>query len=353
MTGSPPTRPKLTRRNAVWKIPAVTCIVAAKPSNEDSLISWAAIVERYQVDMSLSIYCSNAIENVGGSLCITNRLCKAVFAGDVPYIDHIDKHDIDYPGEIAMLEATGRGTDRLSIIRSRREVVQHAVAMKFLFGLLVVENHPLDEAIIKYTHQLLMMLSEHEDTGGVYRNTEEAASHGLRPETDIEFQQRIKDTKRLKPNRPPPERTMKPIFFSKIFRPPSVPIYMEKLVREYERDIERTETRNQIAAIELASKYCNFLVCIHPFEDGNGRMCRLLMNAILLKYAGAVVAIGRDAHERNKYIEQAVKANKEFTKQEYDDVSWDQQTSHRGLGITILQNVTALGRSKPPDQIRS
>lgn len=50
--------------------------------------------------------------------------------------------------------------------------------MKFLFGLLVVENYPLDEVIIKYTHRLLMELSEHEETSRVYRESNEAAMYG-------------------------------------------------------------------------------------------------------------------------------------------------------------------------------
>jgi Fic family protein len=56
---------------------------------------------------------------------------------------------------------------------------------------------------------------------------------------------------------------------------------MEKFVSECNKDVQGAERKSKIVVIELASKYCNFLICIHPFEDGNGRMCRLLMNAIL------------------------------------------------------------------------
>jgi len=122
----------------------------------------------------LSIYCSTAIENVGGSFGITNRFCKAAFAGDWQYVDHINEHDKDFPGQIAMLAATGRGTDKQSISISGREIVQHAVAMKFLFSLLVVENRSFHEAIIKYAHHLLM----HEDT--VQRRLMLSLSRGLK-----------------------------------------------------------------------------------------------------------------------------------------------------------------------------
>ncbi|KAH0544522.1 hypothetical protein FGG08_001294 [Glutinoglossum americanum] len=42
---------------------------------------------------------------------------------------------------------------------------------------------------------------------------------------------------------------------------------------------------------------------IHPIVDGNGRTCRLILNAILLKYAGVIVAIGEQDEDRKQYIE--------------------------------------------------
>jgi hypothetical protein len=106
-------------------------------------------------------------------------------------------------------------------------------------------------------------------------------------------------------------------------------------VSECNRDVQGAEQKSKIVALELASKYSNFPICIQSFEDSNGRMCRL--NTILPKYAGAVVAIGINPHERRKYTEQAVQANRDFTRQERDDISWEEQTSHGGLCITILQ----------------
>ena len=52
----------------------------------------------------------------------------------------------------------------------------------------------------------------------------------------------------------------------------------------------------------MAAKYSNGFVQIHPFEDGSGRVARLILNAILLKYAEIVVSNGEHEDARAEYI---------------------------------------------------
>jgi Fic family protein len=196
-----------------------------------------------------------------------------------------------------MLTATERQTDQLSIIRSRREIVQHAIAMRYIIEMLIVKDLPLDEEMILETYRLLMQYSDHEEGSGSYRSSDEAASHGLRLETDAEYGLRVRDAKRLKPNRPPPERMAKPLFFSKSVRGESVASYMKRLVEDYNSDIKDAEKSCIMDPIDIASKFCHYFVCIHAFGDGNGRLCRLFLNAFLLKYTGAITAIGVDYEE--------------------------------------------------------
>ena len=64
--------------------------------------------------------------------------------------------------------------------------------------------------------------------------------------------------------------------------------------------------RDQEAAGEhpiiIAATFHYRFVRIHPFDDGNGRMARLLMNMILMKHGYTVAIVTRD--RRNQYIEE-------------------------------------------------
>lgn len=164
------------------------------------------------------IFGSNAIEVVGGALGITDRFCRQVFNGQIPNVEDIDGRSDEYAQELEALSTSGRATGLQSVLRSRHEIVQHALAAKYPLDTIVLQDIPLDEDIIKETHRILMRFSEHEASGGMYRESDEAASHGQRPETDEEYEKRVKDCKRLKPNRPVPEREQVPLFSSK-FRP--------------------------------------------------------------------------------------------------------------------------------------
>jgi Fic family protein len=61
----------------------------------------------------------------------------------------------------------------------------------------------------------------------------------------------------------------------------------------------------------LAAKYSNMFALIHPFLDGNGRTCRLILNAILLKYAGTVAVFGEHDESREESIEIVKRANED------------------------------------------
>jgi hypothetical protein len=59
--------------------------------------------------------------------------------------------------------------------------------------------------------------------------------------------------------------------------PEETPAKMNDLMQWY---FDSSKTKQ---AVELAAEFHYKFVCIHPFDDGNGRIARLLMNYILLK----------------------------------------------------------------------
>jgi len=66
--------------------------------------------------------------------------------------------------------------------------------------------------------------------------------------------------------------------------------------------LRRSMTSDEIDPSHLAAEHFNSFVLINPFLDGNGRMCRLILNALLLKYKGVAVAFGGSHEGREEYF---------------------------------------------------
>jgi fido (protein-threonine AMPylation protein) len=78
--------------------------------------------------------------------------------------------------------------------------------------------------------------------------------------------------------------------------PEETPALMNDLVEWY----NETSSKGTLSAIELASLFHYRYIRIHPFEDGNGRIARLLVNYILLQKGYPMIIIRSD--EKENYL---------------------------------------------------
>jgi Fic family protein len=68
------------------------------------------------------------------------------------------------------------------------------------------------------------------------------------------------------------------------------------------------ENLDEFTPVELAAVFHHRFVQIHPFTEGNGRMARLLLNAILLKFGYPFIVIV-SMHDRSKYLKTLMEAD--------------------------------------------
>ncbi|MDR3000776.1 MAG: Fic family protein [Fibromonadaceae bacterium] len=86
--------------------------------------------------------------------------------------------------------------------------------------------------------------------------------------------------------------------------PEETPSMMSDLVKWYNEN----EKKKTLSAIELAALFHYRYIRIHPFEDGNGRIARLLVNFILLRHGYPMIVI--QTADRKNYIDALVKCDK-------------------------------------------
>lgn len=166
---------------------------------------------------ALCIYESNALENVGHNLSDTTRL-----------INKISKRE-------QLEEDSELDSEQLT---RRREVTQHFQVLTTMYEY-AREKKPLTVEVICEWHQTLMAgLLPPEDCGKLRTDAVMAG-------------QKIFPDARLVPN------------------------LFQDLLEQYETK------KSQLSCFAFAAWFSHAFVSIHPFIDGNGRMCRLLMNYIL------------------------------------------------------------------------
>jgi Fic family protein len=83
--------------------------------------------------------------------------------------------------------------------------------------------------------------------------------------------------------------------------PEETPVRMAELVSWYQKN------NSTMHPVQLAAEFHYRFVCIHPFDDGNGRVARLVMNYILFKNDYPIVVIKSD--DKENYLTALQKAD--------------------------------------------
>ncbi|PSR88714.1 fido domain-containing protein [Coniella lustricola] len=231
-------------------------------------------LEMHYIDVLYRIvFGLNQIENAGASLDITYRICKRIFKGEGSPKE-ITKRNPDYQALKIELQKKKMPSNVNAVLRTRREIVQHAKATQHIIHEVAVLDKDITEELILKTHGFLTYKVDCPDSdlnwkqySGVYRSTSVVAG------------------------------------FSAFPPPAHVPRLISAMVVELNADLARAVEDSSLDPVMLSAKYCHRFVNIHPFVDRNGRTCRLILNAILLKYCGLIVTLGEGEDDRTKYLE--------------------------------------------------
>ncbi len=80
--------------------------------------------------------------------------------------------------------------------------------------------------------------------------------------------------------------------------PQETPAFMTDLVNWYNEE----ERKEELSPIELAALLHYRYIRIHPFEDGNGRIARLLVNYVLHRHGYPMIVIRSDKEHKDEYL---------------------------------------------------
>ena len=198
--------------------------------------------------------------------------------------NHIEGNTLTY-GQTELLLLFGRVVGEAKM-KDLEEMKAHNVCLKMIISEAGEKDRPLTESFIRILHQTMLR----EDytvyrqlPGGVTTSyVVHAGCYKTRPNSVIT---------------PTGERF-------EYASPEETPALMTDLVKWY----NKAEAEGKLTAVELAALFHYRYIRIHPFEDGNGRIARLLMNFILLRHGYPMIVIR--SKKKKAYLDALGKADK-------------------------------------------
>ena len=186
--------------------------------------------------------------------------------------NHIEGNTLTY-GQTELLLLFGRVAEP-AIMRDLEEMKAHNVALRMIEAEAREEGRPLTETFIRTLHQTLLPEDYQVTNPDGTTYTIHAGQYKTRPNS---------------------VRTITGELFEYV-SPEETPALMADLIAWYNRE----EAAATLSPIQLASLFHYRYIRIHPFEDGNGRMARLLVNYILCKHAYPMIVV--KSTDKNQYL---------------------------------------------------
>ena len=180
--------------------------------------------------------------------------------------NHIEGNTLTY-GQTEVLLLFGRVIGDAQM-KDLEEMKAHNIGLKMVLDEAATDK-PLTEAFIRQVHKILLR-----EDYVVYRNipggvttsyTVHAGCYKTRPNSVIT---------------PSGERF-------DYASPEETPLLMSDLIRWYQTE----EAKEELNPLELAALFHYRYIRIHPFEDGNGRIARLMMNFILSRHGYPLIVV--------------------------------------------------------------
>ena len=169
-------------------------------------------------------------------------------------------------------------TDGSHELRELEEMKAHDVAYKIIQDWAKDIEHPLTETYIKQLNEIILVRP-------FWKEAITADGQATRRQIKVGQYKEYPNSVRLQNGE-----------MFEYASPTDTPIKMNELIQWYNAEIEKDE----LHPIALAALLHYRFVLIHPFDDGNGRISRLLMNYVLIKNGLPPIII--KTTEKNKYL---------------------------------------------------
>ncbi|UNI18584.1 hypothetical protein JDV02_004842 [Purpureocillium takamizusanense] len=239
-----------------------------------------AVVEELRDVMVRAVYGSNTIQGAGLSWHATDVLCRKVFADTDDTSRIITESDEAFQDVIVEMRRLQPSLIIRPVdvaLRARNDIVQHARAYQHILREFVVNKRDLTEGLIKDTHRILNRGASVRDKGwdylpqgaygGAYRTAILAASNIHMPLAAC------------------------------------VPDRMQQLCLAVRVDVAMAEQGKSGDPFSMAAKHSLRLAHIQPFYHDNMRLSRIILNAILCRFAGVMLPLGEDERAQREYLD--------------------------------------------------